>query len=215
MPAATVSGSASVPRPDMGQSAPAADPSGDAPAFPPPIFEPPAFAPPTFAPPVVEPRVESVPRAEVQRIEPPRAIDAEEVPHPDHTEWTGTPGWTGGTDWNSGESLRRRGVGVGVVEYMTVGPPASPFGQTGEDPERTTNGLLKRVPRSRAQTVPGLRTPTGQSPTVPPEPAQPAEDAERYSYEATPAEISARLASLRAGVARHEKDSAERGSRAR
>jgi len=39
--------------------------------------------------------------------------------------------------------------------------------------------------------------------------------AEGYSYEATPAEISARLASLRAGVARHEQDSAERGSRAR
>jgi hypothetical protein len=100
---------------------------------------------------------------------------------------------------------------------MTVSPPTGTFGDGGEEAERTPNGLLKRVPRSRARTVPGVRNPTGQSPTVDPAQAQqqPTGEDERYAYEATPAEISARLAALRAGVARHEKDTAERGSRAR
>jgi hypothetical protein len=193
----------------------------DAPVFPAHAFEqpvaeqpvtPPAFEPPVFPPPVVEPRVEPARTAEPTHraepvVEPLRAIDAAAAAPPpgEHGEWAGT--------WNSGESLRRRGVGVGVVEYMTVGPPAGSFGG-GNDPERTPNGLLKRVPRSRARTVPSARTPTDATPADTPSTTETG-PAGGYPYEATPAEISARLASLRAGVARHENDSAERGSRAR
>jgi hypothetical protein len=157
------------------------------PAFETPTYAPPTYTPPFFQPPVVEPRVEPAPTGQGPMMPPVRAIDG-------------------------GDSLRRRGVGVGVVEYMTVGPPAGAFGKRDEGAERTPNGLLKRVPRSRAQTVPSLRTQTEPPPEPP---AEAAPDENRYSYEATPAEISARLASLRAGVARHEKDIAERGSRAR
>jgi hypothetical protein len=208
------------PTPPAEQPAPET-PAQEAPAYGQPAYRRPAYEPPAFPPPVVEPWVESTPRVEPTpprvepvvepmpaepRLEPRRAIDAAAAAQrAEQSEWADT--------WNSGESLRRRGVGVGVVEYMTVGPPGGTFGG-GDDRERTPNGLLKRVPRSRAQTVPSLRTPTGATPTVTPPPTETG-PADGYSYEATPAEISARLASLRAGVARHEKDSAERGSRAR